>query len=617
MKIKFLSTMALAALAMVSCNNDDEGLNPGGQGELTGEATYALFNIKIADSNQTRTETGAAGSEGAVVGEKENDLASASIYVFQYVTEETGTSEVIQHTTAILGGGADKVLPTQPVMLTSGKKHLIVVANMTPAVKLQLDNAFGDVKKADGYKDFRAVIATLSNNTTDPTTNLVVDGVFTMSGETDPTLLAGVTETEAQNPTNANHVKIFVDRIVAKIDVKLGALGTANGTQLPVMVNGEINPTNKVGDVAHFTYDVRNMNTETYITKRMKGTDFVVSPWSSLINTTDWPALNSIHRFPVLTPGTILPFDNTLLSATADYKKDVAFITETTNEFARTANSAYVGLQGFYNPIATKYVSGYTVTAGRVELDQTTEPFGGNSWFNYEYDLAFKSETSAALNHGYIRTLAGYHTSIIEPSLADIAQSKIKIINAGAITAGDVTIPGFDQDLAITHVNNVKAITDYMNGLADGATEKTPTLFVFVTETKNTLTGADLQRQYVSAIYMWNPGDGKTFVHNDGVNFGKLSCAMYKTTAGQGLQCFYRVNIFDEVVGITHQMRYSVVRNHSYHMGISKISKIGFPTDGDLGVDPEQPLNNNTFVQATVTINQWTGKNMDDVELGQ
>lgn len=615
MKIKFLSTMAFAALAMVSCNNDDEGLNPGGQGELTGEATYALFNIKIADSNQTRTETGAAGSEAAV--EKENEIDNAGIYVFQYVTEETGTSEVIQYAESIKGTGVDQVLPTQPVMLTSGKKHLIVVANMTTAVKDLLDKAFGDVKNADGYKEFRAVIAKMADNTIDPTTNLVSNGVFTMSGETDPTLLAGVTETEAKDPTNANHVKIFVDRIVAKIDVKLGALATPNGTELPVMVNGETDPAKKVGDVAHFTYDVRNMNTETYITKRMKGTDFVVSPFSHLIDAAQWPALNSDHRFPALTPGVILPFNNTLLSATANYKGDVAFITETTNEFARTANSAYVGLQGFYNPIPAKYVSGYTVTAGKVALTSTTEAFGGNSWFNYEYDLAFKNETANTLNHGYIKTLAGYHTSIIEPSLADIAQSKIKIISAGAIAAGDVTIPGFVADSAITHVRNVKAITDYMNGLVDGAAEKTPTLFVFVTETTNTATGADLQRQYVSAIYMWNPGDGKTFVHNDGVNFGKLSCAMYQTTAGQGLQCFYRVNIFDEVVGITHQMRYSVVRNHSYHMGISKISKIGFPTDGDLGVDPEQPLNNNTFVQATVTINQWTGKKMDDVELGQ
>lgn len=615
MKIKFLSTMAFAALAMVSCNNDDEGLNPGGQGELTGEATYALFNIKIADSNQTRTETGAAGSEGAV--EKENEIDNAGIYVFQYVTEETGTSEVIQYAESIKGTGVEQVLPTQPVMLTSGKKHLIVVANMTTAVKDLLDKAFGDVKKADGYKEFRAVIAKMADNTIDPTTNLVSNGVFTMSGETDPTLLAGVTETEAKDPTNANHVKIFVDRIVAKIDVKLGALATPNGTELPVMVNGETDPAKKVGDVAHFTYDVRNMNTETYITKRMKGTDFVVSPFSHLIDAAQWPALNSDHRFPALTPGTILPFENTLLSATANYKGDVAFITETTNEFARTANSAYVGLQGFYNPIPAKYVSGYTVAAGKVTLTPTTEAFGGNSWFNFEYDLAFKNEAVNTLNHGYIKTLAGYHTSIIEPSLADIAQSKIKIISAGAITTGDVTIPGFVADSAITHVRNVKAITDYMNGLVDGAAEKTPTLFVFVTDTKNTVTGADLQRQYVSAIYMWNPGDGKTFVHNDGVNFGKLSCAMYNTVPSQGLQCFYRVNIFDEVVGITHQMRYSVVRNHSYHMGISKISKIGFPTDGDLGVDPEQPLNNNTFVQATVTINQWTGKKMDDVELGQ
>lgn len=634
MKVKSLLTMTFAALAMMACNDDIEktGGPDNGLGELTGEQTYAVFNIKVSDGSDTRAATsGSGGTEDGVA--NENRVDSASVYVFQYVTEETGISEVIANIQAADIGNANtddttKILPNEPVMLTSGKKHLIVVANMTGTVKAQLDAAFGAAKKASGYEDFRAVVSHIAN-TTDPTTNFVtIRNTITMSGESDPTLVAGVTATDAKDPNSSNNVKVYVDRAVARLDVKLGTL--ANNTYLQTLPVVNPKTTKKVGDVDSFKYEVRNMNTDAYIMKRMKGFDFVESPFSGLITEGSWAVLSSTMRYPQVFPGTIRPFPKAIRTAdgTAKYGTEVSFITETTNEFARTSNTAYVGLQAYYMPdntdaTAPHYVSGYTVgstTGSKVTLTPATG-FVGNkhSWFNFEHDLAFAEQDNENLLADNVKTLAGYHTSTRGAALDDIKKTDIRIIKGGVFDAAgsDITIGGYNAALPITDVVNTKAITKYVNDLPDTNAEKKATLFVFVRETKNTAQGDSLQRQYVTAIYVSQLGGDSEYVYNDGVNFGTLNCGMYKTVKDEGLKCFYRSNIFDELMGVTHQMRYSVVRNHSYHMAISKVSKIGFPTDGDLAVDPETPLNNNTFVQATITISKWTGKNMDDVEIGQ
>ena len=143
--------------------------------------------------------------------------------------------------------------------------------------------------------------------------------------------------------------------------------------------------------------------------------------------------------------------------------------------------------------------------------------------------------------------------------------------------------------------------------------EGKPLLFVLVNETKND--DNKIERVTITAKYYWSPLADGNYINNDGVDFGKLTMASYKTVV-DGLQCYYRTNIFDSGYGVTNKMYYSVLRNQSYHTTINKITKIGYSTDFDLVVKPDEPLNNNTFVQFHVFVNQWVGKQMD-TDLGQ
>ncbi|MEG0647774.1 MAG: fimbria major subunit, partial [Bacteroides sp.] len=181
---------------------------------------------------------------------------------------------------------------------------------------------------------------------------------------------------------------------------------------------------------------------------------------------------------------------------------------------------------------------------------------------------------------------------------------------AASTDADVVEITGYDATKAITSTDNAGVICTYLQK----DTNRKPVLMVFVSETKNS--EGKLNKITLSAAYFWKPNAAvNTFVLNEGVNFGKLTFGVYNVK-NNGLTNYYRVNIFDVDKGATHQMYYSVVRNYSYHVGITKINKIGFPTEVDMTIDPETPLNNNTFIQAEVAINKWVAKSMD-TELGQ
>jgi hypothetical protein len=60
---------------------------------------------------------------------------------------------------------------------------------------------------------------------------------------------------------------------------------------------------------------------------------------------------------------------------------------------------------------------------------------------------------------------------------------------------------------------------------------------------------------------------------------------------------------------------YSVMRNRFYNVNISKITSIGYPDDEDVTVDPTDPINQKTYMQAHITVEPWTEVEQD-AELG-
>ena len=84
-----------------------------------------------------------------------------------------------------------------------------------------------------------------------------------------------------------------------------------------------------------------------------------------------------------------------------------------------------------------------------------------------------------------------------------------------------------------------------------------------------------------------------------------------------GGTCYYRVNVEDNMDGKTeaNNLFYSVMRNRFYNVNISKITSIGYPDDEDVTVDPTDPINQKTYMQAHITVEPWT-KVEQDAELG-
>ena len=282
---------------------------------------------------------------------------------------------------------------------------------------------------------------------------------------------------------------------------------------------------------------------------------------------------------------------------------------ENTNDLAVVGNSTFIALQATYAPKADRYIQGIktTLNAGRIELDPAGTAIAGTktSYFNFEYDLAFKEEMAMT---DVVMTLARYHASLIEPSLKDIDASSVVLLKKTATDAtGNDFLTGWEEGGSLDDTTNKGLMAE--KAKAEGK----PLLFVLVNETKND--DNKIERVTITAKYYWSPLADGNYINNDGVDFGKLTMASYKTVV-DGLQCYYRTNIFDSGYGVTNKMYYSVLRNQSYHTTINKITKIGYSTDFDLVVKPDEPLNNNTFVQFHVFVNQWVGKQMD-TDLGQ
>jgi hypothetical protein len=619
MKLKNLFFMSTAVImALTACNNNDDVMvnDPDNAVIIDGEKTYAVFKIQAGEGGNsgTRTVTPVDGEEAGI--HNEATVKTAGLYIFKWNTETTGEPEVMQdNLTAIRKASGDWDIPATALMLTSGKKHVIVVANMTDAIKGQLSTAFAN--KSAGYEEFYTLVANLGLQGTSD--NFDISTLFSeedtkdspapyiiMSGEADRVLNAGVSQTEAEMTSNNNHVTVYVNRLPAKIDVRLASSADQSVvTELPVP---EIGAT-QVGTAKNFVYDVRNQSRQVYVMKHITGS-FVNTIWSDPGTTVD-----ASRYFPIVSES--LAFPSMLLSdadwnaqrAGDDYRKYVTYITENTNETALRGNTSYVALKASYVPADGCYVSGYyndPAEQNKVTLKTETFPTstteGNFSLYNNDYNIAFKIEATSgdAASEANLRALAGYHVSRVANVLGDINITNIVVANSTSVS-------GFNDAEALTSATNKSALA--MATAQKGAA----TLWVKVSNTLNI--SGELEQIILTGVYYYSPNADGVYVANEGINFGSLTCGLY-TTDKVGLKCYYRVNIYDSSLGITNMMYYSVVRNYSYHMTISKIKSIGYPTQTDLTVEPDEPLTNNTFVQAHVIINQWKYKTMNNVEIG-
>ena len=68
---------------------------------------------------------------------------------------------------------------------------------------------------------------------------------------------------------------------------------------------------------------------------------------------------------------------------------------------------------------------------------------------------------------------------------------------------------------------------------------------------------------------------------------------------------YYRINIQDNTYPENNNLYYSVTRNNFYNVNIQSISGLGYPSEGDVTVEPETPISQTTYMQAHITVEPW------------
>ena len=263
---------------------------------------------------------------------------------------------------------------------------------------------------------------------------------------------------------------------------------------------------------------------------------------------------------------------------TSTYETNVAYLPENTNIAPQVGNSSYVFIKSTFVPTENKFVTGTAAASNTATIATlSSTPATGYAMFSYDYNYAFAPVATNALDDDQIETLIRHHLATnISGTSTDIKIAEKPIVIPATITKETYYYTKTEKTAEVAGKTcTVISLEKYVQGSAN-ASVKDPSFTI-----------ADL----TVGMYAWD-------------------------NTNKGLTCYYRINIFDASYPKTEAMHFSVIRNNSYHVKISKVNSIGYPEAGDVEVNPETPLVDfPTYMQVEITINKWTEKEMD-TEIG-
>ena len=398
-----------------------------------------------------------------------------------------------------------------------------------------------------------------------PTTLYSVEGKaikdMLMTGKTTATLAANVEEADAKKPGNPSHIAVSVDRAAAKLDV----VSSATDGKLEVVA------TSPIGELKGSTYDVLNLHAKPYTMLQSAVNGVIETPDYDLTTYSSYASKYYNASAEGVTP--TLTFDSS-----SAYGSDVAYLPENTNIAPQVGNSSYVFIKSTFVPKDDKFVTGTTASSNAATIATlSSTPATGYAMFSYDYNYAFAPVATNALDDDQIETLIRHHLATnISGTSTDIKIAEKPIVIPATITKETYYYTKTEKTAEVAGKTcTVISLEKYVQGSAN-ASVKDPSFTI-----------ADL----TVGMYAWD-------------------------NTNKGLTCYYRINIFDASYPKTEAMHFSVIRNNSYHVKISKVNSIGYPEAGDVEVNPETPLVDfPTYMQVEITINQWTSKDMD-TEIG-
>ncbi|WP_333699853.1 Mfa1 family fimbria major subunit [Bacteroides congonensis] len=578
-----IGVFALATMTFAACSNEDklgeERSNGNGNTEVVeGEPTWAKFIFKLGkDGGLTRATDDS--HEGTVA---EKNIKNLRAYIFN----ESGSFEAKTDGVTVDEHGTEH---TAVLKLTSGKKKVYVVANMQDewitsttttaqfeAITLTHCTKAGRIAHTKGAERADAV-SRVGNFDKISGNGNALDNGFLMANvlaATEYTLYPGISAENCSKPAyenpaemaQNNHLEVSISRAAAKLQATY-----ANENALTLKDNAE----KTLGKLLTPTFTVRNLPVQSYMFLHNQANGFL-TPFYTMTGTS-----STFEDFAKYYDEVNEPNLDLKASAAGEEAIKSIYLPENSNQTPVRGNTTYVLVKGIFAPVANVMINNVTVQGSgenltiENEFDETDYTTGGEipayfivpEWENQIY-------TAPA---GFAGNLAEYGLSMILKTYLNKA-GKQKWLNAideeHAVDEGDIENPvsvyygsSFSTSEGIYSIVTIKKYSHPKNGGVPG---------------------------YQESI----EGTIRIFQYTGGT-------------------CYYRVNVEDNMDGKTeaNNLFYSVMRNRFYNVNISRITSIGYPSDEDVTVDPTDPINQKTYMQAHITVEPWT-EVQQDAELG-
>jgi hypothetical protein len=562
-QVKNLFLTALATFAFAGCSNNDEMVGKDTPDTIpTGVETYASFSFKMEGNNKSR----AAMTDDTNVDEAA--LADGRLLIFDNVTGILLNNEEF--------GAGNLTIKT-----TSGARRIYIVTGTKDKANLaDLDGLTANVSTlTDFYRKMAGGKYTGSpeNDTdmNDAFKQLIETGKFVLSNVADinavKTLLPGIGKEASQGGTSTsedesvNRFKFNVYRPVAKGRLKVQLKETSLITH-----DGIFELKSAV------TYGVRNVNRATMYVQQFSNDMVEMHPgehdaeaglrphaaFYDVFNASTDDQMKNLATYRPYYFGGYAITGADAVTTTMTFGTDVptagktVYFSENSNNRQVNGNSTYYGITNQVNKIdKNKIAASITFDTDMWEIHTTAS---ASDFDNTDGDKSF------------------WYAREIPADIQKIVGEAPRVFVSESVA--------FQAMAIIVKASNLVKLTTA--GFTNNAFSSEQLNEAFTNATKENPIEPKLNEEDVATVkkYIGYYKDGKSY---------------------------YRLDLYE--ASNAGDKRHFVRRNHIYDAKVTSFASIGFPEEGDLDKDPDQPVDADvTHVTAVINVQEWHTINMED-----
>lgn len=624
---KYYLMSAVFCMALASCSDDvvdDQNGNPDNTEQAEGvKDTYATFSFNFSKGVMPRAARATA--DGT---EAEKAVNNFTLLIFKNVEghDELSTLEEVKEVT---GDGA------QTFAITSGPKKIYILANaggIKGTLLTQVNAGLGTPLTLNStlLKDFENLAMDVyTGNPLNTSTDVLgtVTGADTgnllMTGVSEVTLAAGVTEDDAKGVGNSNNITIGIDRAAAKITIGQAA-DAAFTIEDALFQSADFpylhNATKTVGTIASgdINYAIFNQNSTEFITPKSasenNASPIIQDPnYAFDSGTTDFSMYYNSKSavFDVDGTSTVdMPATPKAVStgaASAALYTNASFVAENTNEWPVKGNTTYAMLEAIFQPEVSRTVSDIVsaTTSGTLQFSPAQAALTRGASFIYcdKYGVFLSAADLTRADGGSINQILSNEAAL----------KSIKILAAKMISDANQAA----QQAAGGAVNSAySAKTIALSAISSEAGYSADTWYIEVTASDekngtNVVATADNAKYYTLTVKGIGNGTDGYVADGDGVATAKIPAAITFAIYPSG-KCYYRVNIENpDYASTIVPLHYAVIRNYWYQIDLTKFTSVGYPNPAIAAGVGTDALEADTHVNTTIAVRAWTVITMD------